>query len=259
MSLGNADTLALRGPTSAGPWQPVIFDGGGTWQQYQELQSTSSAPWAALPSGDNVNMEAWRRSPARSPEFSADVVVVAGQAALIGMAVGILSFPVPWMVEGLPWWSFGPVGLGSFAVATLALLRSNRRHLWNEEHVSQESPEPTPEVKPELAPEPIPEPTFEVIHKSEKGTILSVQRFSHLPQNVLDNLASFAQQVEFKGLSEATWTGKAGVFSKPEYTALMVVLHEAGIVEWVNPKAKAQGRQVTRNGKLALAHLAKMV
>lgn len=101
-------------------------------------------------------------------------------------------------------------------------------------------------------------PPLEVVHRNEKGTIQSIQRFNHLPQNVLDNLASFASQAGIKGLSVDTWTGSGKLFSKKEYTSLLDALAEAGIVEWNNPSAKAQGRRVTRAGARALAELAQM-
>lgn len=246
MSLDN--TLMLRGPgPEPGPWQPVIFDGGGTWQQYQTMQSLTSAPWAALPSGDNVNMEAWRRSPARSPEFSADVVVVAGQAALIGMAVGILSFPLPWMVSGFPWWSFGPVGLGSFAIATLALLRSNRRHLWNEEHVSQEAPEPPKaEITESIG--------LNIRHENSDGRYVGGLNLT-LPDGVsLAMFYEFAKGVTMLGgkLAVDDWCGTGKPFSKKVYGKLLDVLLEADIVVWRDESKPKAGRRLPSSGRRAL-------
>jgi hypothetical protein len=58
--------------------------------------------------------------------------------------------------------------------------------------------------------------------------------------------------VNGRSLSVSSWTGKGKPFSRGDYEALLDVLTEARVVEWVNPKATSQGRQLTRMGKAAL-------
>ena len=52
------------------------------------------------------------------------------------------------------------------------------------------------------------------------------------------------------------WTGKRGPFSRGEYSDLLATLHERGMVEWMNPKAKSQGRQLTAYGREVFTEIA---
>jgi hypothetical protein len=58
--------------------------------------------------------------------------------------------------------------------------------------------------------------------------------------------------VNGRSLSVSSWTGSGGSFSQSEYEDLMAFLENARVVEWVNPKHKRQGRQLTKMGKAAL-------
>lgn len=99
---------------------------------------------------------------------------------------------------------------------------------------------------------------FEIIHKNERGSILSMQRFNNLSPETIEKLPEFAREVKIKGLAEADWTGSAGLFSKSEYGQVMSALSEAGIIHWVDPEARNLGRKVSgRIGWRALENLAK--
>lgn len=183
-----------------------------------------------------------------------DITAAAYDAGISLAIAGVGATGIMLLVGYSEWYVAGPMlgfvvgagryfGMVNFAKGLTKIIES-----WGSDEVEViEAPEPLPKVPP-----------LEVVHKNERGAIQSIQRFNHLPQNVLENFPHFAQQAEIKGLSVDAWTGAGGVFSKSEFNELMNALAEAGIVEWVNPNAKAQGRRVTRSGARALAELAKM-
>ncbi len=249
-----ANALTLRGPgigsrgedshmyESGSGWQPVAFDGGGTWRRYHTLRS--SVP-LALPAPSDVggSVTASRRSPARTPEFVADVLVPPAQAALIGLAISILTSPLPWMVSGLPWWSFAPVGVGTFAVAMLLILRSNRSHLWSEETVTQDAVPAAP------ASAPAGEVKLIISRVDANGRFIGGLNLT-LPEGVSpDAFREFARTVTRRGgrLAVIDWTGKGNPFSKGVYGKLLATLIEAGIVE-----DTSAGRRLTDEGRAAL-------
>jgi len=248
------NALALRGSGASG-WQPVAFDGGGTWRRYSTLES--SVPLALpAPSDGGGSVTASRRSPARSPEFGADVFVVAGQAALIGLAGSILAFPLPWIIWGdfggvwvsLPWWTFGPVGLWTFAGAILKLIQSNRAHLWSEETVTQDA------APVEPAPAPAGEVGLIISHTNSSGKFIGGLNLT-LPKGIpQDKFYEFARGATRRGASLAVvdWTGQGKLFSKPKYNSLLTVLGEAGIVSWIDEENHSVGRRLTDEGRVAL-------
>lgn len=99
---------------------------------------------------------------------------------------------------------------------------------------------------------------LEIIHKTERGSIISMQRFNNLSPSTVEKLPDFARGVKLNGLAEAYWIGSAGLFSSSEYSQVMSALSEAGIVQWVNPDAKSLGREVSGpTGWRALKDLAR--
>ncbi len=215
----------------------------------------SSVPLALPSGGDGGSMTAYRRSPARPPEFGADVVVVLGQAGLIGLAGSIISFPLPWMVSGLPWWTFGPVGAWSFAGAIILLIKSNRRHLWNVETITQES-ESIQGAGPAVAG---PKEKIEVTvrHEDNQGRYVKGNEFD-LPAGVsASQFSEFARGATGRGgsLAVGSWTGRGKLFSKSVYNALLDELGQAGIVEWIDENNHSVGRQFAAGGQEALKGL----
>lgn len=98
---------------------------------------------------------------------------------------------------------------------------------------------------------------LEVIHKTERGSILSIQRFNNLSPATIEKLSDFARGIKSNGLAEADWIGSAGLFSSSEYSQVMIALTEAGIIQWINPNAKNLGREVSGpTGWRALENLA---
>ena len=63
-----------------------------------------------------------------------------------------------------------------------------------------------------------------------------------------DALLQFADGWRVQGLAQSAWTGRGKPFSRAGYDALLSALHDAGIVEWVNDSAPAQGRRVSPAG-----------
>jgi hypothetical protein len=59
-----------------------------------------------------------------------------------------------------------------------------------------------------------------------------------------------------KGLAEAAWIGKRGIFSKPEFSTLRSEMIERNLLRWKNENAHAQGVELTRGGESFLRHIA---
>lgn len=260
----NALTLRGRVPTLEPrfPRQPVQFDGGGTWRRYHAMES--SIPLALpAPSDAGGSVTASRRSPARTPEFEGDVAVPAGQAVLIGLAVSILSFPLPWIIPGniggllihLPWWTFALVAPVAWALAVVGLVASGRRHLWNIEEVTQET------APIEVAPAPAPDGEIKLIisRHDENGKFIRGLNLT-LPAGVTQaEFYEFARGATRRGASLAVgdWTGAGKPFSKSVYGALLLVLDEAGIIEWRDESNPSVGRRLTDEGRAALVEYVK--
>ncbi len=237
---------------SPSAWRPVQ-SGGGQWRRYATMES--SVPLALPSGGDGGSMTAYRRSPARNPEFGADVVVVLGQAGLIGLAGAIFSFPLPWMVDGLPWWTFGPVGAWAFAGAIWGLIKSNRSHMWNVETITQES-EAIQGAGPAVA-APSGKVAIEISQVDGDGRFVRGLNLE-LPGGVSQaDFVEFAKGVTGRGgsLAVGSWTGRGKLFSKSVYNALLDELMEAGIVEWIDENNHSVGRQFAAGGQEALKGL----
>lgn len=238
--------LVQHGPAPAA-WQPVAFDGGGTWRRYSTFDS--SVPLALpAPTSDGGSVTASRRSPARPPEFMADVIVPAGQAGLIGLAIGIIFIFCPLVVGGFPWWGFAPIGVLSFSVFVLVLLHGNRKHMWNEETVTQDA------APVEVAPAPAGEVKLIINHTDGDGGFIRGLNLTLPPGVSQTKFYEFARGVTRRGgrLAVVDWTGQGKPFSKKVYDSLLSVLDEAGIVEWKDNANRSTGRRLTDDGQAAL-------
>jgi hypothetical protein len=71
-----------------------------------------------------------------------------------------------------------------------------------------------------------------------------------------DKLYRYARGVlDGRGLAEAEWIGRRGLFSKSEYATLRASLVERGILAWVNEDSHSQGLYITRGGKAFLRNV----
>ena len=197
----------------------------------------------------------WRKSTPVAKLQSGDITAVLYDSGVVLIIVAIAGSFFTWLIWGGPWYIVGPAfgflagsirylgGVNFARGLTRVVETAINRDIDGDGHVGR----PQPESR-----------TIEIVHKNERGGVKSMHRFDHLSANTVEHLDQFAKAVlAGRGLAEANWTGRSGLFSKSEYGALMDALSEAGIVQWVNPKAKAQGREVTRGGRRALSELAK--
>jgi len=58
-----------------------------------------------------------------------------------------------------------------------------------------------------------------------------------------------------RSLAQGGWTGSGGPFSRSEYDALLAAMLKAGVVRWANPRAHAQGVELTPMGRATLRKL----
>ncbi len=59
-----------------------------------------------------------------------------------------------------------------------------------------------------------------------------------------------------KSLSESSWIGSQGIFSRSEFYALRDELIKRGLLRWVNPRAHSQGVELTPGGRALVRHFA---
>jgi hypothetical protein len=196
-------------------------------------------------------IEAERRRPARALNLESDFLVPFSQSIAIGAGVTIGGFYLAWAGVDIIWHTSCFVGLIAAGGWFVLSLGWSRRLLWIYEHVVREDidgdgytgpPPDQPEVEP-----------VELVVRGERGKIDNIYRL----HTGLDNrrLVKFAIGVTSGGrsLAEVSWTGRGNPFSKAEYSRLLSALEEAGLIEWVNPSAPAQGRQLTGTGRATLS------
>lgn len=220
---------------------------GGNWQFITSMQSTASTPWQ-LPTNTGGYIEAWRRTPARTPGFVSDVGVPAGQAGLIALAAGVLSCLLPAYSAAFTWLTPVVISGLAFGVSTIALVRSHRSHLWSEEHITQGEKDNSPQ----LPDKPI---ELNVTHTNPKGQGKTVFRFE-LPDGFTEaKFYDFARGVTLggKGIAQADWVGGLNkLCSKPKYQELLATLEKAGFVTWLDPDNHSVGRKLTTPGRRSL-------
>ena len=193
-----------------------------------------------------------RRAPARAASFESDVLVPATQALITG-AVAIVPGILVTVWAGWRWYVPLEIGAGVMTLMWLYLLDAHRKLLWLVEYASNRDIDGDGEVG---APSPAPPVRLEVRHADADGRGKRYQFFD-LPDGVTrEMLAEFAAGYARRGLSLSAWTGRGKPFSRAQYAALMAVLEDAGIVAWLDPANKAQGRYVTHAGKAALKYAA---
>lgn len=231
--------------------RPYQQSWGGGWQPMTGLQSNVSTPWP-LPQAVGGYMEAWRKSPARTPGFISDVAVPAGQAGLIGLAIGTGAILLPIFhggPQGFPWYTPLVAFTLSFGASVIMLVISHRNHLWTEEHITQGEKESA------APPQESPAISLNVVHTNAKGQPQTTYRFE-LPYNFSEaKFYDFARGVtlESRGLAQSDWVaGINKLCSKPKYQELLTTLEKSGIVTWADPDNHSVGRRLTTSGRRAL-------
>lgn len=190
--------------------------------------------------------------PARQPDPRGDVVVPVLQSVISGLmggamvtvAASLLAVRASWS-----WWvplaAGGCAAVGVMGAAWSWLLADHRRLLRRVETVTRRDPDAERERDPVGI-------RLEV-RQERGGRHAPGYLFADLPVSV-ELFRTWSQAVtNGRGLSESDWTGGGRPFSRAEYSELMDALARARVVKWVNPRAHAQGRELTKMGREALA------
>ncbi len=230
------------------------------WAEFQSSADNALEPWAPkpppqLPGSPGGYFEAHRERPARAMNVESDVITPLFQAmALAAFVTGAFYLAGYVFIARITWLAACFSGLVSGGVFFFLVVLANRRLLWIAESVINDDVDNDGRVgQPPPAP-PSPRPPLEVLHRDERGNLRAMHRLD-LPNTITDErLAEFAQGAPVKGLAQGVWTGRAGLFSRSEFDALMAELERAGIVAWVDPANRSQGRKLTRAGQSALRY-----
>jgi len=225
----------------------------------QEMESSSNAALAprepeAAGHQDGGYFEAARERPARPMNVESDFITPLLQSLGVGAFVSLAGLYLAWY-NNAAWHLACFGGVAAAGLFFVAALLANRKLLWIAERVIREDIDSGDGVAGQPPQQlPAPPPPLEVIHRDESGSLRTMYRL-RLPDDITDKkLREFAKGALLKGLSHGVWTGKAGLFSRSEFDALMAELERAGIVSWVDPANRNLGRQLTRAGKSALRH-----
>ncbi len=197
-------------------------------------------------------LEAERKTPYRPQNAESDFVVPLLQALGTGLFVTGGAGWAAWRYSGFTWEMASGLGIIAAGGFWLLTVLANRKLLWVVESVvNSDLDDDSPAVQPAAPSRPI---ALEITHLSATNSFQRMFRFD-LPAGVTEaDFTEFARGVvnEYRGLTEASWTGAGKLFSKPKYTALLEVLEQGGLVRWKNPTAPAQGRELTPAGGRAL-------
>jgi len=226
-------------------------------RHYQVFESSlSPAPWQPEPPPQHKGgyFEATRERPARPMNVESDFVTPLLQAAGVFFFVTLGSLYLAWTLD-FAWHLACFVGVATSGLFYLVALAVNRKLLWIAETVINEDLDGDGHVGFPPAPLTALAP-LEVLHKDEAGHLRQLHRLN-LPDSISQaQLVEFAKGAALKGLAQGQWTGKAGLFSRSEFDALMAELERANIVAWVDPQNRSQGRRLTHPGQAALRYWA---
>jgi hypothetical protein len=191
--------------------------------------------------------ESQKQTPSRPADWIADLGVPMAQAGVTGLLLATICVYILSLTRytgdlGRLW-----VGLvlGVTSAAWLLLLVDTRKLLWALERVTgldvdqdgHEGPPPTIRV--------------EVTEGAR-------QVYLDLPGEPED-LATMARGVlNGRSLAEGTWSGRGGLFSRSEFRTIRDELIERGLATWRNPRAKAQGVELTAAGRAVFRLLAEL-
>lgn len=230
--------------------------------QFENSVDDALEPWQPkpppqVPGNPGGYFEASRERPARPMNVESDVVTPLVQALALGgfvfgaFFVGGLAFKAPELTMHAACFS----GLVSGGAFYFVIVLANRRLLWVAERLINDDLNGDGHVGRPPAPDGSPPPPLEleVVHRNEHGLFSQMFR-SPLPAGVSeDAFYQFARAVgQGRGLAETGWTGRGKPFSRTSYSDLLDALTQAGLVRWINPSARAQGRELTEPGRRAL-------
>lgn len=219
------------------------------WEQAPSERATYSTPnREALRSAAGIALDDWTtaryEAPARTPTLSGDVGVPALQAVISGTLAGVLG-GVAILATRAPvnGWAAVAVGVVVAAGTWAWLLRDHRALLRNVETYTRRDSAP---VQPAQA------STVRLEVQQEHANGGRRWLFDDLPVDRERVLAWARAVIGGRSLAQSAWTGSGGPFSRSEYDALLAAMLRAGVVRWVNPRAHAQGVELTPMGRSTL-------
>jgi hypothetical protein len=185
-------------------------------------------------------------TPARPPTLSGDVAVPALQATICGALAAILAGAAI-LATDAPLSGWAAVGAG--AVVTAAswgwLLADHRRLLRTRETYTRRDAH-------ELTPEP---DRLRLEVQQDRGDGRAHWLMEDLPTDRARFLAWARAVLGGRSVAQGGWIGQSGPFSRSEYDALLAAMLRAGVLRWRNPRAHAQGAELTAMGRATLRKL----
>ena len=195
--------------------------------------------------------------PARAASLASDVAVPILQSAFSGaVASAAAGMGAAWFLGTDPAMAARIAGAAGVAVLGLtwaALLADSRRLLWAIENLTGSDIDGDGVTG---EPEPEPEPArLRLDVKHDGGERAGSWDFLTLPATEADFLTWARAALAGQSIAQSGWTGKAGLFSRSDYDSMLGELERAGLVRWVDPQNKPQGREVSPAGRAALRRL----
>lgn len=191
--------------------------------------------------------EAYRRTPARDADFTADVLVPALQALI----TAIISSLITLLGVGLfawSWWSVPGVGLLVFGLAWLILLSDHRALLWSVESIINEDLDGDGHTgKPAALPAPR-NPNSEPVRI--QAEVREGQRwlFADFPAPSNEAMYQFAQAVNDGRATFSERSASQHGFSREQWQALRDEFLAARLAKWNSPGSPRQGVALTNAG-----------
>ncbi len=224
------------------------------WEQAPTEATQYSTPnLDALRSVAGVTLDDWTsahyETPSRTPTLSGDVGVPAAQALISGALAGVLAgVGIAGSGVELSGWAAVAVGVVVASGTWAWLLRDHRRLLRTSETFTRRDDAP-------VQPTPAQASTLRLEVKQERADGSMRWLLDELPVDRARVLAWARSVIGGRSLAQGGWTGSGGPFSRSEYDALLAAMLKAGVVRWANPRAHAQGVELTPMGRATLRKL----
>ena len=176
------------------------------------------------------------------------VLVPAGQAIVTGCFIGLAAGSIAWAVD-----AGNPAALGMASGASVAALAwFGLRSSWERRLESVLG----------VASQPAAPAAALAYNQVIKVEVLSeggrAGDFLDLPGGS-ENLIKFACGLQDgRGLTVATWTGSAGVYTRGQFEALRHELLKRGLVRWRNPHDPKGGAELTARGRATFRGIASL-
>lgn len=175
------------------------------------------------------------------------VLIAGGWSIAAGFIVGIVVYLAHWA-----WWLVPAALLPTFALMfayqVTSIIRERRELLWKREELEGRDLNGDGTVgEPETL-------TVELVQRHPSGS----GRIQFIEFGVDAKRARFFAEglLHGRSFSESEWTGNGRPFSRKEFRELRSELLERGLLEWRNPRAPAQGVELTAPGRHVMAKLA---